>query len=232
MKKQTTILVSTALALSITLGSCGFLQNMNKTVLGAGTGTAAGAAIGAGISSAAGGKSGVGALIGGVVGGVAGGLIGNHMEKQAKELEQAVPEAEVERVNNGEAIRVTFDSGILFGFDNTTLSPESREALSRFAANMNANPQTNIRVVGHTDSTGKYDYNVGLSKRRAQTVVNFLREHQVDGYRITTEGVGPDQPIADNGTPEGRAKNRRVEIFILPSQEMINAAKAEAGEQQ
>ena len=153
------------------------------------------------------------------------------MEKQAKELEKAVPEAEVERVNNGEAIRVTFDSGILFGFDNTALSPQSREALTRFAANMNANPQTNIRIVGHTDSTGKHAYNVGLSKRRAQSVVNFLREHQVSSTRMTLDGVGPDQPIADNGTAEGRAKNRRVEVFILPSQEMINEAKAEAAKQ-
>ena len=96
---------------------------------------------------------------------------------------------------------------------------------------MNANPQTNIRIVGHTDSTGKHAYNVGLSKRRAQSVVNFLREHQVSSTRITLDGVGPDQPIADNGTPEGRAKNRRVEVFILPSQEMINEAKAEAAKQ-
>lgn len=227
MKKTTTILLSSALALSVSLSGCGFLQNTDKTVLGAGAGTAAGAAIGAGIGNTAG-NAGVGALIGGVVGGVAGGLIGNHMEKQAQELEKQVPEAEVERVNDGEAIRVTFDSGILFGFDNTTLSPESREALTRFAANMNANPKTDIRVVGHTDSTGKYSYNIDLSKRRAQSVVTFLREQQVSSSRITMDGVGPDQPIADNGTPEGRAKNRRVEIFILPSQEMIQEAKAEA----
>ena len=97
--------------------------------------------------------------------------------------------------------------------------------------NMNANPQTNIRIVGHTDSTGKHAYNVGLSKRRAESVVNFLREHQVSSTRMTLDGVGPDQPIADNGTPEGRAKNRRVEVFILPSQEMINEAKAEAAKQ-
>ena len=230
MKKTTTILATSALALSVSLSGCGFLQKMDKTVLGAGTGTAAGAAIGAGIGNTVG-NAGAGALIGGIVGGVAGGFIGNHMEKQAKELEQAVPEAEVERVNNGEAIRVTFDSGILFGFDNTALSPQSREALTRFAANMNANPQTNIRIIGHTDSTGKHAYNVGLSKRRAESVVNFLREHQVSSTRMTLDGVGPDQPIADNGTPEGRAKNRRVEVFILPSQEMINEAKAEAAKQ-
>jgi outer membrane protein OmpA-like peptidoglycan-associated protein len=227
MKKTTTILLTSALALSVSLSGCGFLQNTDKTVLGAGAGTAAGAAIGAGIGNTAG-NAGVGALIGGVVGGVAGGLIGNHMEKQAQELEEQVPEAEVERVNDGEAIRVTFDSGILFGFDNTALSPESREALTRFAANMNANPKTDIRIIGHTDSTGKHSYNVDLSKRRAQSVVNFLREQNVSTSRITMDGVGPDQPIADNGTPEGRAKNRRVEIFILPSEEMIQEAKAEA----
>lgn len=227
MKKSISILAASTLALGVSLSGCGFLQNMDKTVLGAGVGTGAGAAIGAGIGSTAG-NAGAGALIGGIVGGVAGGLIGNHMEKQAKELEQQVPEAKVERVNNGEAIRVTFDSGILFGFDNTTLSAQSREALARFAANMNANPQTLIRIVGHTDSTGKHSYNVDLSKRRAQSVVNFLREHQVASTRMTVDGMGPDQPVADNGTSAGRAQNRRVEVFILPSQEMIDAAKAEA----
>lgn len=210
-----------ALSLSIVLGGCG----LNNTIKGAGIGTGAGAAIGAGIGNTAG-NAGVGAIIGAVIGGVAGGVIGDHMDRQKRELEAQVPEATVETVNNGEAIKVTFDSGILFGVDKTTLSPASREALSRFAENMNANPDTDIRVVGHTDSTGRHAYNMDLSDRRAKSVVDFLVSHNVMMKRITSQGVGPDQPVADNGTPEGRAKNRRVEIFIVPGAKMIKEAKA------
>lgn len=224
MKKFYLGLGASMLSLSIVLGGCG----LNNTIKGAGIGTGAGAAIGAGIGSAAG-NSGVGAIIGAVVGGVAGGVIGDHMDKQKRELEQQVPEAQIETVNNGEAIKVTFDSGILFGVDKSTLSPESRQALARFAENMNANPDTDIRIVGHTDNTGRHAYNMDLSDRRAKSVVDFLVAQNVLRNRITAQGVGPDQPIAENKTPEGRAKNRRVEIFIVPGAKMINEAKAKAG---
>lgn len=219
---------SAALSIAIVFSGCGFLGSLNNTTKGAGIGAGTGAAIGAGIGHTTGGKAGVGAAIGAVVGGVAGGLIGNHMDKQAKELETKVPEAKVEKVNSGEAIRVTFDSGILFGFDDTVLSKASQDALTRFAENMNANPDTDIRIVGHTDSTGKHAYNMKLSERRANSVYNFLRRYNVSPTRMTSMGVGPDQPIADNGTEVGRAQNRRVEIFIVPSVEMIQKAKKEA----
>lgn len=223
MKKIYLGLGAAALSISIILGGCG----VNNTVKGAGIGTGAGAAIGAGIGNVAG-NTGVGAIIGAVVGGVAGGIIGDQMDKQKRQLESQVPEAQVETVNNGEAIKVTFDSGILFGVDKTTLSPESREALSRFAANMNANPDTDIRIVGHTDSTGRHQYNMDLSDRRAKSVVDFLVSQNVTSKRIMSQGVGPDQPIADNSTQAGRAKNRRVEIFIVPGAKMIQKAKTEA----
>lgn len=230
MKRVHAIVGCTALSIALITSSCGFLDNLNNTTKGAGIGAGTGAAIGAGIGHTAGHKSGMGAAIGAVVGGVAGGLIGNHMDKQAKELETQVPEAKVEKVNNGEAIRVTFDSGILFGFDDTVLSKESKEALIRFAENMNANPDTDIKIVGHTDSTGKHSYNMKLSERRANSVYNFLRQYNVSPTRMTSMGVGPDEPIADNSTEVGRAKNRRVEIFILPSIEMIQKAKEEAND--
>ena len=223
MKRIYLGLGAAALSLSLVFGSCG----LNNTIKGAGIGTAAGGAIGAGIGSVAG-NTGVGAAIGAVLGGVAGGIIGDQMDKQKRELEAQVPEAKVETVNNGEAIKVTFDSGILFGVDKSTLSASSREALARFAENMNANPDTDIRIIGHTDNTGRYQYNMDLSDRRAKSVVDFLVSHDVTSKRIMSQGVGPDQPIADNGTAAGRAKNRRVEIFIVPGAKMINEAKKEA----
>ncbi|MDO5017467.1 MAG: OmpA family protein [Porphyromonas sp.] len=209
-----------SVALGLMLSGCG----ANNTIKGTGIGAAAGAAIGAGIGKVAG-NAGVGAIIGTAVGGAAGGIIGNRMDKQAKELEEQVPEATVEKVNNGEAIRVTFDSGILFPTNSSTLNSVSKEALTRFAENMNANPDTDIKIVGHTDNTGRHEYNMKLSKERALSVQNFLRSKSVASARMTSEGVGPDQPAVDNSTPENRAMNRRVEIFILPNAKMIQEAQ-------
>lgn len=220
------------IALNLSFSSCGVLQKLNNNITkGATIGAGTGAAIGAGIGHVTGKKAGVGAAIGAVVGGIAGGLIGNQMDKQAKELEQQVPEAKIEKVNNGEAIRVTFENGILFGFDNSTLNAQSREALARFATNMKEHPTTDIRIVGHTDSTGKKAYNIQLSQRRAISVFTFLLDNGVDINRMTATGVGPEQPIADNSTEIGRSQNRRVEIFIIPGADMIKDAQKEAEKQ-
>lgn len=214
------IIATSVVTLGLVLSGCG----VNNAFKGAGIGAAAGAAIGAGIGAAAG-NTGVGAAIGTAIGGAAGGVIGNQMDKQKKELEAQLPEAEVETINNGEAIRVTFDSGILFASSSSTLNEVSRNALKKFAANMNANPDTDIKIVGHTDVTGRYEYNMKLSKERAMSVLNYLRGQNVAANRMTAEGVGPDQPVVDNSTKENRQKNRRVEIFILPNAKMIKEAK-------
>lgn len=221
MKKITKLLGVAVLSSTILLGGCG----TSNTLKGTGIGAGAGAAVGAGIGKTAG-NTGLGAVIGATVGGVAGGLIGNQMDKQKKELEQVIPEAKVETVNNGEAIRVTFDSGILFATNSSTLSADSRSALSRFATNMKENPDTDIKIVGHTDSTGRAAYNQTLSEKRAQSVFNYLRAEGIPAARLVSLGMGQDQPIADNSTVEGRAQNRRVEVFILPNAKMIQDAKA------
>ena len=223
MTKFQSILGATTVSLGLLLSGCG----ASNAVKGLGIGAAAGAAIGAGIGKVTG-NTAMGAAIGTALGGAAGGIIGNQMDKQAKELEEQIPEAKVETVNNGEAIRVTFDSGILFATSSSTLNQASRDALRKFAENMNANPDTDIKIVGHTDATGRYEYNMKLSKERANSVRNFLRSYKVDESRMTSEGVGPDQPIVDNSTPENRAKNRRVEIFILPNAKMIKEAQEAA----
>lgn len=224
MKKIQAILSVSVVIFALILGGCG----ANNTLKGAGIGTGAGAVIGAVIGNAAG-NAGAGAAIGGVIGGAAGGIIGSKMDKQAKELEAQIPDAEVETVNNGEAIKVTFDSGILFQTNSSTLNMASREALTRFAENMNANPDTDIRIVGHTDSTGRHEYNMQLSEKRAESVMKFLRGYGVAAGRMIPIGVGPDEPLVDNSTPENRAKNRRVEIFILPNAKMIKEAQEKAG---
>ncbi len=220
MLKLRNIIGVSALSISLLFSGCG----ANNTLKGTGIGAGVGAAIGAGIGKTLG-NTGLGAVVGTAIGGAAGGVIGHKMDKQKKELEQQVPEAKVETVNNGEAIRVTFDSGILFGVDSSTLSANARSALTRFAQNMNANPDTDIKIVGHTDSTGRHAYNMTLSEKRAQSVVNFLRSQNVAATRMISLGMGPDQPVAENSTAAGRAQNRRVEVFIIPNAKMIMDAK-------
>lgn len=221
MKNLKSIVGVSCLATTLMFSGCG----ANNMVKGTSIGSGAGAAVGAGIGKVAG-NTGVGAIIGAVVGGVAGGLIGKQMDKQKKELEQVIPEAKVETVNNGEAIRVTFDSGILFPTNSSTLNAASKTALARFAANMKEHPDTDIRIVGHTDNTGRAEYNQKLSEKRALSVFNYLVSQGIASGRINSYGVGLTQPIADNSTVEGRAQNRRVEVFILPNAKMIEEAKS------
>jgi len=218
MKKSS--VVASALAVALVFAGCG-LNNMAKGgLIGAGVG----GAIGAGVGNVAG-NTAVGAIVGTAVGGAAGALIGKKMDKQKKELEAAVPDATIQTVNDGEAILVTFDSGILFATNSSTLSPNSRTALTKFAANMNKNPDTDIRIVGHTDNTGSDKINDPLSERRAASVYSFLNSQGVSMSRMAAEGRGSHEPVADNSTVAGRSANRRVEVYILPNAKMIEQAQ-------
>ncbi len=218
MKKSS--VVASALAVTLVFAGCG-LNNMAKGgLIGAGVG----GAIGAGVGNVAG-NTAVGAIVGTAVGGAAGALIGKKMDKQKKELEAAVPDATIQTVNDGEAILVTFDSGILFATNSSTLSPNSRTALTKFAANMNKNPDTDIRIVGHTDNTGSDKINDPLSERRAASVYSFLNSQGVSMSRMAAEGRGSHEPVANNSTVAGRSANRRVEVYILPNAKMIEQAQ-------
>jgi outer membrane protein OmpA-like peptidoglycan-associated protein len=206
----------------IFLVSCSSWNNSQKgAVIGAGTGVAVGGVIGSKK-----GKTVEGAVIGAAIGGAVGAGIGVYMDKQAAKMEKEVKDAEIERV--GEAIKVTFDSGILFGFDSHALTPASQETIMKFAGVLNEYPDTYITIEGHTDNKGAYDYNLNLSKKRAESVRNYLKMQQVIGDRLFTNGYSYDRPIADNTTEEGRAKNRRVEILITANETLIE--KAEKGE--
>ena len=225
MKQFSKLFAIVLLGGALVLSGCG----ASNTVKGGGIGAGAGAAVGAGIGAIAGGGKGAawGAGIGAVLGGSAGAIIGNKMDKQAAELEQ-IEGAQVEKVNEGEAIKVTFESGILFATNSSTLSTASRASLDKFATSLQNNPDTDVKIYGHTDSTGSDAINNPLSQRRAESVYNYLVSKGVSGARMVSEGFGSAEPIADNNTQAGRAQNRRVEVFILPNAKMIREAQEQA----
>lgn len=212
------------LCMAVVFTSCG---TWNNTAKGTAIGVGGGAAVGAGVGALAG-NTALGSIIGAAVGGTAGALIGKKMDKQKKELEASLPEetTTVEVINEGEALKVTFDSGILFATNSSTVSAASKSALRTLATSLEANPDTDIKIIGHTDNTGKVDYNQILSEKRAKSVFDYLMEDQgISSKRMTYKGKGIHEPIADNSTEAGRAQNRRVEIIILPNEKMIQEAQ-------
>lgn len=219
MKKVIAILLVTFL--SATIFGC---KTLNKSQKGAVIGAGAGGAVGAGVGKAAG-NTALGAIIGATVGGVAGGIIGRQMDKQAEEIEQ-IPGAEVTRV--GEGINVTFDSGVLFSLDSDDLNAESESKLTELTNILNKYPDTYILVEGHTDSSGSDSHNNQLSKKRAQSVGEFLESHNIDDSRIKTKWYGEDQPKYPNDSAENMAKNRRVEFAIYANEEMVDKAQEQA----
>ena len=221
MKNLKVVVAAVIIALvtgSVLLPGC---SSFTKTEKGAAIGTAGGGVIGALIGRAAG-NTAIGALVGGAVGGVAGGVIGHKMDKQAAEIKQTVPGATVTR--EGEGILVKFDSGILFDIDKTDLKPAAENSLKQLGVSLQNNPQTNVLVVGHTDSTGTATHNMDLSIRRAADVKAFLVQQGVGSGRLATQGKGETEPIAPNSTAAGRAQNRRVEIVIVANDQMKQQA--------
>lgn len=220
--KKTNVFATLLLSAAIVLSGC----NASNTAKGTGIGAGGGAAVGAGIGALINGGKGAawGAGIGAVVGGAAGALIGNKMDKQKAELEK-IQGAQVESMNDGEAIKVTFESGILFATNSSTLSQASKNSLSQFASSLKTNPDTDVQVYGHTDSSGSDKINIPLSQQRAQSVLDYLSGQGVGAGRMTSEGLGSSQPVADNSTSAGKAQNRRVEVYITPNEKMIQEAQ-------
>lgn len=209
------------LGMAIIMGGC---KNMSKSQKGVLIGAGAGGAVGAGVGKVAG-NTALGAIIGATVGGVAGGIIGKKMDKQAEEIAK-IPGAEVKRV--GEGINVTFEEGVLFGYDKSDITGNAEKRLEELSTILNKYPDTYVLVEGHTDATGSDDYNISLSQKRSQAVSNKLKEKNVTNSRIKTAWYGESQPKYSNDTEGNRAKNRRVEFAIYASEDLINEAKKEA----
>ncbi|MFI8380204.1 OmpA family protein [Leeuwenhoekiella sp. NPDC079379] len=223
-------------AIAITmLTGCEATKNANNQQKGSVIGAAGGAIIGAVIGNNVGTKGdggALGAVIGGVVGGAAGNVLGKRMDNQAKRIEEEIPGAQVERVDDGIIVNFDENSGVYFATAKYDINAASQQTLNGLSKVMKEYPQTNVLVVGHTDSSGAADYNMTLSKNRAQAVTNYLTSQGISAGRFTTQWYGEEQAKYDNNTAEGRSKNRRVTLAIVPNQEMVNEAKKEAGEGQ
>jgi len=222
-----------ALSAAVLFTGCEAYNNTNKAQRGAVVGAAGGALLGAilGNNVGNGQNSELGAVLGTVVGGAAGAVIGHQMDKQAKKIEEEIPGADVKRVDEG--IVVTFDEnngGVYFDTNKYNINEKSKQTLDKLAAILKEYPDTNVLVAGHTDSVGKDEYNLGLSQRRAQAVTNYFKSKGLASSRFTTKWYGEKNPIASNDTAEGRAKNRRVNVVIVPNEKMKAEAKKQAGQ--
>ena len=219
------------LSVAIVLSGCKSLSNAAKGgIIGGSTGAVIGAGVGV-LLGKSGKSAAIGAAVGTAVGTTTGVIIGRKMDKAAQEAAQ-IEGARVDSIrdaNNLKAVLVTFDSGILFQTNMSSLNTASRKALTDFAKILSENPDMDVAVMGHTDNTGSLDVNKRISMERAKSVADFLKTQKVSDAQIK-EIAGKDfsMPIADNSSAEGRALNRRVEIYMYASEKMIKEAEAEA----
>lgn len=206
--------------------SCTAVQNANNTQKGAGIGVVAGGVLGGLIGKGAG-----GALIGAAVGGAAGGVIGNNMDKQAQKIEQVLPGAEVVRTEEGINLILDENSKVTFDYNKSSLTSTAKANLDKLIEVFKEYPDTDLLVIGYTDNVGSQSYNKPLSEQRAQSVKDYLISKGIASSRLTSTGKGIEDPIADNSTAEGRAKNRRVEVTITANEKMKADAAKEANGQ-
>ncbi|MEI7526933.1 MAG: OmpA family protein [Mariniphaga sp.] len=208
---------------------CKSVKNANNSQKGAGIGVAAGALIGGLIGNYAGkgGNAVWGAVIGAAVGGGTGAIIGNKMDKQARKISEALPGADVERV--GEGIRLVLkEDAVRFDVNKSTLTAQAKTNLNKLISVFIEYSETNIDIFGYTDSSGKADYNLKLSKDRAESVKTYLISKGLIAGRLKTTGLGIADPIATNDTEEGKSQNRRVEFAITANQKMTEDAKKDS----
>jgi len=225
MKISKTYIAGIFLSSALLLTSCEAVQNSNHQQRGTAVGAASGAVIGGilGNNVGKGKNAALGAVLGGVIGGVAGNVIGNKMDKQAKEIKETLPGAEVERVGDG--IKITLNESIVtFAFDSSDLTSVAKTNLDKLSQVLINNPDTNINIYGHTDSKGSDEYNQKLSERRANSVKAYLAGKGIASSRLFALGEGESMPVATNDTDAGRAQNRRVEFAITANEKMINDA--------
>ena len=226
MKKIAIITLALVLFSGTFLSSCESVKNTNKTQRGVAIGAVGGAILGGvlGNNIGKGGNGALGAVLGGVIGGAAGGVIGNKMDKQAREIDNALPGADVVRV--GEGIKLVLgENAVRFDFNKSTLTAQAKANLDKLVKVFTEYPDTNIVIYGYTDSSGADDYNLKLSQQRAEAVKSYLSKKGVSSARFTTTGMGEADPIESNETDAGRSKNRRVEFAITANEKMVEDAK-------
>ncbi len=230
MKKISTIVLGLLLLASSVFTSCESVKNTSNQQRGVAIGAVGGAVLGGilGNNIGKGGNGALGAVLGGVIGGVAGGVIGTKMDKQAREIQTALPGAQVERV--GEGIRLVLgENAVRFDTNKSTLTSAAKNNLDKLIPVFKQYPDTNIQIYGYTDSTGSAEYNLNLSNQRAAAVQVYLAGKGLKDARFQTTGLGIADPIATNDTPEGRTQNRRVEFAITANDKMVQDAQKEAG---
>jgi len=214
-KQATRALVAGAAVVGLLAAGCADMSERQKgTAIGAGVGAVAGAAV----SKATGGKAGTGAVVGGAVGAVAGNIWSKRMEDKRRAMEQATQGTgiDVARTQDNQ-LKVNVPSDISFDVGRADIKPNMRPVLDQFAQGLDQTMR--VRIIGHTDSTGSDAINDPLSVDRANAVKRYLESRGVDGSRIDTAGRGEHEPVADNSTDAGRARNRRVEIFLREQQQ-------------
>jgi len=203
--------LSLAAVAALSAGCADMSERQKGTAVGAGVGAAAGAVL----SSATGGKAGTGAVVGGALGAVAGNLWSKRQEERRVAMEQATrgTGVEVSRTADNQ-LKLNVPSDVSFDVNSAAIKTQMRTVLDRFADSLRGDPNARVEIVGHTDSTGHDSVNNPLSLDRAQSVRDYLAARGVPPSHVHTEGRGEHQPIADNSTESGRAKNRRVEIYL------------------
>lgn len=205
-----------ALATAVALTGC---ETMTDTQRNTALGVGIGALAGAGIAKATGGKAGTGALIGAAVGGVGTYIWSANMERQRQELEAATrgTGVTVSRTADNQ-LQLAIPSDISFDSNSATIKSQFRPVLNSFSDSLRRNPGTHVVIVGHTDSTGGAHINDPLSLNRANAARDYIFNQGVRGPRIQTEGRGAREPVASNESAWGRAKNRRIDIFVAQAQ--------------
>ena len=219
MKKIKSIILISTLAVSIFIYGCGASNAVKGGVIGGVSGGVVGGVIGDQLGNTV-----LGAIIGAAVGGTAGVLIGSYMDRQAEEMKNDIAGAKIERV--GEGIKITFDSGILFATNSSTLEPQAKTNINKLAVILNKYPDTNILVTGHTDSDGTEEYNQTLSEKRAKSVSDYTIGQGINSSRFSIIGLGETEPVASNETVDGKHLNRRVEIAIFANEDLKEAAES------
>jgi outer membrane protein OmpA-like peptidoglycan-associated protein len=221
LNKSMAVTLLAALCLVVFAGCSTATRSQKGAVIGA----AGGGAVGAVIGKIAG-NTAMGAIIGAAAGGVTGAVIGRNMDKQAEAIAKEMKDAEV--IREGEGIIIRFNEKVLFAYDRSDLNATAKSNLDKLNAILVKYPETNITIIGHTDSKGSDSYNQTLSETRANSVTTYAGQNGVNKARLTAMGKGESDPIDVNDTEEGRASNRRVEFVITANDKMKAEAKTEA----